>query len=124
MTDSTTANVNNKQNDMNKKGNRKKVIKSPSDINEEQIINYVQREFIRAYMTAYAQRDIKKQELTMFTKYLKNIKPVNTSSNHYVNRLKSLCNEMKGYYSQFQKLNHILGINFNQVETSEEQMQN
>ena len=124
MTDSTTANVNNKQNDMNKKGNRKKVIKSPSDINEEQIINYVQREFIRAYMTAYAQRDIKKQELTTFTKYLKNIKPVNTSSNHYVNRLKSLCNEMKGYYSQFQKLNYILGINFNQVETSEEQMQN
>ena len=124
MTDSTNANANNRQNDRNKKVNRKKITKSPSDINEEQIINYVQREFIRAYMTAYAQRDIKKQELTMFTKYLKNIKPVNTSSNHYVNRLKSLCNEMKGYYSQFQKLNQILGINFNQVETSEEQLQN
>ena len=77
MTDSTNANANNRQNDRNKKVNRKKVIKSPSDINEEQIINYVQREFIRAYMTAYAQRDIKKQELTMFTKYLKNIKGFN-----------------------------------------------
>ena len=95
MTDSTTANVNNKQNDMNKKGNRKKTIKSPSDINEEQIMRYVQREFIKAYMTAYAQREVKEKELVMFTKYLKNIKPVNTSSNHYVNRLKSLCNEMK-----------------------------
>ena len=124
MTDSANANANDKQKDMNKKGNRKKTTKSPSDINEEQIIRYVRREFIKAYMTAYAQREIKEKELVMFTKYLKNIKPVNTSSNHYVNRLKSLCNEMKGYYSQFQKLNHILGINFNQVETSEEQMQN
>lgn len=124
MTDSTNAKANDKQKDMNKKGNRKKTAKSPSDINEEQIMRYVQREFIKAYMTAYAQRNVSEKELGMFTKYLKNIKPVNTSSNHYVNRLKSLCNEMKGYYSQFQKLNHILGINFNQVETSEEQMQN
>ena len=54
----------------------------------------------------------------MFTKYLNNIKPVNTSSNHYVNRLKSLCNEMKGYYSQIQKLNYILGISFNQDRTN------
>ena len=103
MTDSTNANANDKQKDMNKKGNRKKTTKSPSDINEEQIIRYVQREFIKAYMTAYAQREVKEKELVMFTKYLKNIKPVNTSSNHYVNRLKSLCNEMKGYYSQFKK---------------------
>ena len=118
MIDSTNAYANNKQKDMNKKGNRKKTTKSPSDINEEQIIRYVQREFIKAYMTAYAQRSITDKELVMFTKYLKNIKPVNTSSNHYFNRLKSLCNEMKGYYSQFQKLNYILGINFNQDRTS------
>ena len=117
MNNSENANVNNKQNDKNKKKNKKKIVKSPNDINEEQIINYVQREFIKAYMTAYAQREIKDKELVMFTKYLKNIKPINTSSNHYVNRLKSLCNEMKGYYSQFQKLNYILGINFNQDKT-------
>ena len=118
MTDSTNANANDKQKDMNKKGNRKKTTKSPSDINEEQIMRYVQKEFIKAYMTAYAQREVKDKELIMFTKYLKNIKPVNTSSNHYVNRIKSLCNEMKGYYSQFQKLNYILGINFNQDRTN------
>lgn len=118
MTDSINANANNKQNDMSKKGNRKKTAKSPSDINEEQIMRYVQREFIKAYMSAYARRSITDKELVMFTKYLKNIKPVNTSSNHYVNRLKSLCNEMKGYYSQFQKLNYILGINFNQDRTN------
>jgi transcriptional regulator of aromatic amino acid metabolism len=118
MTDSTNANANDKQKDMNKKENRKKTTKSSSDINEEQIMRYVQREFIKAYMTAYAQREVKENELVMFTKYLKNIKPVNTSSNHYVNRLKSLYNEMKGYYSQFQKLNYILGINFNQDRTN------
>ena len=117
MNNSESANVNNKQNNMNKKVNKKRNTKSPSDINEEQIINYVQREFTKAYMTAYAQRKVSDKELSMFTKYLNNIKPVNTSSNHYVNRLKSLCNEMKGYYSQFQKLNYILGINFDQDRT-------
>lgn len=35
MTDSTNANVNDKQKDINKKGNRKKTTESPSDINEE-----------------------------------------------------------------------------------------
>ena len=102
---------------MNKNGNNKRRNKSLTDINEEQILNFVQKEFIKAYMSAYSQRNITDKELTMFTKYLKNIKPVNTSSNHYVNRIKSLCNEMKGYYSQFQKLNYILGINFNQERT-------
>lgn len=81
-------------------------------------MRYVQREFIKTYMTAYARRKVKEKELVMFTKYLKNIKLVNTSSNYYVNRLKSLCNEGKGYYSQFQKLNYILGINFNQDRTN------
>ena len=59
MTNSTNANANDKQKDMNKKENRKKANKSPSDINEEQIMRYVQREFIKAYMTAYAQREVK-----------------------------------------------------------------
>ena len=107
----------NKQNNGNNKGNKKRHNKSLTDINEEQILNFVQKEFIKAYMSAYSQRNITDKELTMFTKYLKNIKPINTSSNHYVNRIKSLCNEMKGYYSQFQKLNYILGINFNQERT-------
>jgi len=35
---------------------------------------------MKAYMTAYAQREVKEKELVMFTKYLKNIKSVNTSS--------------------------------------------
>lgn len=113
---SSKQNTSNNQN-TNKKGNKKRHNKSLTDINEEQILNFVQKEFIKAYMEAYSQRNITDKELTMFTKYLKNIKPVNTSSNHYVNRIKSLCNEMKGYYSQFQKLNYILGINFNQERT-------
>jgi len=111
--------MNNKEeNNIPKAKGKNKNKKPQNDINEEQIIRYVQREFIKAYMSAYAQRSITDKELVMFTKYLKNIKPVNTSSNHYVNRLKSLCNEMKGYYSQFQKLNYILGINFNQDRTN------
>ena len=111
--------MNNKiENNTPKSKGKNKNRKPQNDINEEQILKHVQREFIRAYMSAYAQRSITDKELVMFTKYLKNIKPVNTSSNHYVNRLKSLCNEMKGYYSQFQKLNYILGINFNQDRTN------
>lgn len=110
--------MNNKEeNNTPKPKGKNKSKKLQNDINEEQILKYVQREFIRAYMTAYSQREVKEKELVMFTKYLKNIKPLNTSSNHYVNRIKSLCNEMKGYYSQFQKLNYILGINFNQDRT-------
>ncbi len=116
MNNSDNTIASSKQN-MNNKGNKKRQNKSLTDINEEQILNFVQREFIKAYMSAYSQRNITDKELTMFIKYLKNIKPVNTSSNHYVNRIKSLCNEMKGYYSQFQKLNYILGINFNQEKT-------
>ena len=116
MNNSDNTIASSKQN-MNNKGNKKRHNKSLTDINEEQILNFVQRKFIKAYMSAYSQRNITDKELTMFIKYLKNIKPVNTSSNHYVNRIKSLCNEMKGYYSQFQKLNYILGINFNQERT-------
>ena len=113
--------MNNKEENNTPKSKGKNKNKKPqNDINEEQILKYVQREFIRAYMIAYSQKEIKEKELVMFTKYLNNIKPVNSSSNHYVNRLKSLCNEMKGYYSQFQKLNYILGINFNQDTTSED----
>ena len=110
--------MNNKEekNILKQKGKSKNK-KPQNDINEEQILKYVQREFIRAYMSAYSQRNITDKELTMFTKYLKNIKPLNTSSNHYVNRIRSICNEIKGYYSQFQKLNYILGINFNQERT-------
>ncbi len=37
-----------KQN-MNNKGNKKRHNKSLTDINEEQILNFVQREFIKAY---------------------------------------------------------------------------
>ena len=117
MNNSDNTIASNKQNNGNNKGNKKRHNKPLTDINEEQILNFVQKEFIKAYMSAYSQRNITDKELTMFTKYLKNIKPVNTSSNHYVNRIKSLCNEMKGYYSQFQKLNYILGINFDQDRT-------
>ena len=117
MNNSDNTIASNKQNNGNNKGNKKRHNKSLTDINEEQILNFVQKEFIKAYMSAYSQRNITDKELTMFTKYLKNIKPVNTSSNHYVNRIKSLCNEMKSFYSQFQKLNYILGINFNQERT-------
>lgn len=111
---------NNEQNNKQKNNDnkRRRKINVSNDINEEQMINYVQREFIRAYMSCYSQKKISEKELSMFTKYLKNIKPVNTSSNHYVNRLKSICNEVKGYYSQFQKLNNILGINFDHEKTN------
>lgn len=117
MNNSDSTIASNKQNNGNNKRNKKRHNKSLTDINEEQILNFVQKEFIKAYMSAYSQRNVTDKELSMFTKYLKNIKPVNTSSNHYVNKIKSLCNEMKGYYSQFQKLNYILGINFNQERT-------
>lgn len=89
-----------------------------SDINEDQIQNYVMREFIKAYMTGYSQRQVSDKELKMFMRYLKNEKPQNTSSNHYINRINSLCKEMKNYYSRFKYLNDILGTSFDQLETS------
>ena len=48
-----------------------------SDINEDQIQNYVMREFIKAYMTGYSQRQVSDKELKMFMRYLKNEKPLN-----------------------------------------------
>ena len=71
------ANMNNKEeNNIPKTKGKNKNKKPQNDINEEQIIRYVQREFIKAYMTAYAQREVKEKELVMFTKYLKNIKQI------------------------------------------------
>lgn len=101
-------------NDQQSNQKKKKIIqkKNQIDIKEEQILKNVQRDFIKAYMSAYSNKPISDKELNMFTRYLKNIRPLNTSSNHYINRLKSLCNEMRTYYSQFQKLNNILGTNF------------
>ena len=118
MTDSTNANANNRQNDRNKKVNRKKVIKSPSDINEEQILKYVQREFIKAYMSAYSQKEISDKEFIMFMKYLNSFNPINTSCNYYFNRLKGLCNEMRSFYSNFIKIYNILGTTFERDETN------
>lgn len=101
-------------NDQQSNQKKKKIIqkKNQIDIKEEQILKNVQRDFIKVYMSAYSNKPISDKELNMFTRYLKNIRPLNTSSNHYINRLKSLCNEMRTYYSQFQKLNNILGTNF------------
>ena len=48
----------------------------------------------------------------MFMRYLNSFNPINTSSNHYFNRLKGLCNEMKGFYSKFIKVYNILGTTF------------
>lgn len=62
-----STNASSKQN-MNNKGNKKRHNKSLTDINEEQILNFVQKEFIKAYMSAYSQRNITDKELTMFTK--------------------------------------------------------
>lgn len=103
--------VKHSKNNNNSNNNRKKGLKKQNDINEELIIKRVQKDFIKAYMGAYSQKEISDKELGMFMRYLKNVKPLNTSSNHYLNRLKSLCNEMKNHYSQFQRLNYILGTN-------------
>ena len=70
MNNSDNTIASSKQN-MNNKGNKKRHNKSLTDINEEQILNFVQKEFIKAYMSAYSQRNITDKELTMFTKYLK-----------------------------------------------------
>ena len=104
--------MNDHQSNQKDKKNKNIKKKNQIDIKEEQILKNVQRDFIKAYMSAYSNKQVSDKEINMFTRYLKNIKPLNTSSNHYLNRLKSLCNEMRTYYSQFQKLNNILGTNF------------
>ena len=95
----------------NVKSNNKKK-KLQNDINEEQILKYVQKEFIKAYMCAYSQNKVSDMEFNMFMRYLNSFNPINTSSNHYFNRLKGLCNEMKGFYSKFIKVYNILGTTF------------
>ena len=62
MNNSDSTIASNNQN-MNKKGNNKRRNKSLTDINEEQILNFVQKEFIKAYMSAYSQRNITDKEL-------------------------------------------------------------
>lgn len=110
--------MNNKEENNTPKSRGKNKNKKPqNDINEEQILKYVQREFIRAYMSAYSQKKITDQEFSMFMKYLSSFNPINTSCNHYFNRLKGLCNEMKGFYSKFIKIYNILGTTFEHNET-------
>ena len=58
MNNSDNTIASNKQNNGNNKGNKKRHNKSLTDINEEQILNFVQKEFIKAYMSAYSQRNI------------------------------------------------------------------
>lgn len=111
--------MNNKEeNNTPKTKGKNKNRKPQNDINEEQILKYVQREFIRAYMSAYSQKKITDQEFSMFMKYLNSFNPINTSCNHYFNRLKGLCNEMKTFYSKFIKIYSILGTTFKQDETN------
>lgn len=111
--------MNNKEENNTPKSKGKNKNKKPqNDINEEQILKYVQREFIRAYMSAYSQENITEQEFSMFMKYLNSFNPINTSCNHYFNRLKSLCNEMKTFYSKFIKIYSILGTTFDLDETN------
>lgn len=111
--------MNNKEKNNTPKSKGKNKNKKPqNDINEEQILKYVQREFIRAYMSAYSQKNITEQEFSMFMKYLNSFNPINTSCNHYFNRLKSLCNEMKTFYSKFIKIYSILGTTFDLDETN------
>lgn len=111
--------MNNKEeNNMPKSKGKNKNRKPQNDINEEQILKHVQREFIRAYMSAYSQKKITDQEFSMFMKYLNSFNPINTSCNHYFNRLKGLCNEMKTFYSKFIKIYSILGTTFKQDETN------
>ena len=54
MNNSDNTIASNKQNNGNNKGNKKRHNKSLTDINEEQILNLVQKEFIKAYMSAYS----------------------------------------------------------------------
>ena len=111
--------MNNKEeNNVSKSKAKSKTKKPQNDINEEQILKDVQREFIRAYMSAYSQKKITDQEFSMFMKYLNSFNPINTSCNHYFNRLKGLCNEMKSFYSKFIKIYSILGTTFKQDETN------
>lgn len=111
--------MNNKEENNTPKPKGKNKNKKPqNDINEEQILKYVQIEFIRAYMSAYSQKKITDQEFSMFMKYLNSFNPINTSCNHYFNRLKGLCNEMKTFYSKFIKIYSILGTTFKQDETN------
>ena len=100
------------ENSISKAKGKTKNKKLQNDINEEQILKYVQKEFIRAYMSAYSQKGITNQEFSMFMKYLNSFNPVNTSCNHYFNRLRGLCNEMKSFYSKFIKIYNILGTTF------------
>lgn len=109
---------NNEENNTPKSRGKNKNKKPQNDINEEQILKYVQREFIRAYMSAYSQKKITNQEFSMFMKYLNSFNPINTSCNHYFNRLKGLCNEMKSFYSKFIKIYSILGTTFERDETN------
>lgn len=105
--------MNNKEENNTTKSKGKNKNKKPqNDINEEQILKYVQREFIKAYMSAYSQKKISDKEFSMFMKYLNSFNPVNTSCNHYFNRLKGLCNEMRSFYSNFIKIYNILGTTF------------
>ena len=62
--------TNKEENNIPKSKGKNKNKKPQNDINEEQILKYVQREFIRAYMTAYSQKEITLQEFNMFMKYL------------------------------------------------------
>ena len=111
--------MNNKEeNNVSKSKAKSKTKKPQNDINEEQILKYVQREFIKAYMSAYSQKKITEQEFSMFMKYLNSFNPINTSCNHYFNRLKGLCNEMKSFYSKFIKIYNILGTTFEHNETN------
>ena len=111
--------MNNKEeNNIPKPKGKNKNKKPQNDINEEQILKYVQREFIRAYMSAYSQKKISDKEFSMFMKYLNSFNPINTSCNHYFNRLKGLCNEMKTFYNKFIKIYSILGTTFKQDETN------
>lgn len=105
--------MNNKEeNNTTKSKGKNKNKKLQNDINEEQILKYVQREFIKAYMSAYSQKKISDKEFSMFMKYLNSFNPINTSCNHYFNRLKGLCNEMRSFYSNFIKIYNILGTTF------------
>lgn len=111
--------LNNKEESSISKNKGKNKNKKPqNDINDEQILKYVQKEFIRAYMRAYSQKEITEQEFSMFMKCLNSFNPINTSCNHYFNRLKGLCNEMKSFYSKFIKIYSILGTTFKRDETN------
>lgn len=51
--------MNNKEENNTPRQKRKSKNKKPqNDINEEQILKYVQREFIRSYMSAYSQKKL------------------------------------------------------------------